>query len=180
MSAGDSGECFCISLSLSLSHTHIAICVCSYACMCAGSRPVLHNMLSVAGIFCCNSCKQPNSCKVPSSPPWTNSCRSCPLRCAQTLHSVHVCLCVCVHEHVCQRTMEGEREGNFSSWLSIWCKWYTCFSYALVHHWVCCIVSHRDFRNRPTVLTQWLPGTQQLLLMSQEKKESVMSLIHEK
>lgn len=50
----------------------------------------------------------PNSCKVPPSPLLTNSCRSCPLRCAQTPH------CFCLRAYACTFEEEtGKRKrGN--------------------------------------------------------------------
>lgn len=99
-------------LSITLWCVCLSVCVGSHA----SSGPVLYCTLSVAGIFCCNSCKQPNSCKVPSFPPWTNSCRSCPLRCARTLHCLcaSVSLCALASVRVCVPVwkMEGTREQN--------------------------------------------------------------------
>lgn len=81
------------------------IVMCVFECVCGGSHassgPVLYCTLSVAGIFRCNSCKQPNSCKVPSFPPWTNSCRSCPLRCARTLRCLCASVSLCALASVC-------------------------------------------------------------------------------
>lgn len=82
----------------------------------------------------------PNSCKVPSSPPWTNSCRSCPLRCAQTLH--------CVRLHAYVYAFEGETRGcqeraKLYSCLSTWCKWKMCVLQCTEASTGCCAIEHR-------------------------------------
>lgn len=48
-----------------------------------------------------------NSCKVPPSPLLTNSCRSCPLRCAQTTH------CFCLHSYACIFEEETRKKGKW-------------------------------------------------------------------
>ncbi len=77
----------------------LGLCVCVCVVMCA------YRLLACLAHCQWLAYSAPNSCKVPSSPPWTNSCRSCPLRCAQTLHcmcvSVCVFMCVCVFVFVC-------------------------------------------------------------------------------
>lgn len=101
-------------------------------------------------LACLARCQQlaysaPNSCKVPSSPPWTNSCRSCPLRCAQS--SLHVCKRVgvssyiCVYVYVFERELGGEREQNFTAdWIHD-ANNIHAFCYALKHRHGCCIIT---------------------------------------
>ena len=62
--------------------------------------------------------------------------------------SLHVCVCVCV--------WDGRRKrAKLYSWLSTWCKWYTCiYSCAAALPWPLCFLTQGNFTS--TVSTQWL------------------------